>query len=84
LGTFKKSVFFLAVMGWLGAAGGGLRGAQDLARSSRSPPRKTTPPVGTGLLDGDIAFRQHDEGHADGPNRPFFLDFAERHFKALP
>jgi hypothetical protein len=40
------------------------------------------PPIGMGLLDGDIAFRQHNEGHTDGPNWPFFLDFAQRHFKA--
>ncbi|MDR8394269.1 hypothetical protein NC796_24185 [Aliifodinibius sp. S!AR15-10] len=39
------------------------------------------PPVGTALLGGDIAFRQHPEGHTAGPNWPAFLEFAERHFK---
>ena len=39
------------------------------------------PPVGEGLLVGDIAFRQHNEGHTDKPNWPFFLDFVARYFK---
>jgi GH35 family endo-1,4-beta-xylanase len=34
----------------------------------------------TGLLDGDIAFRQHSGGHTTGPNWPSFLLFAERYF----
>jgi len=38
------------------------------------------PPLGTGLLDGEIAFRQHEAGHTDGPNWPVFLDFAARYF----
>jgi hypothetical protein len=29
--------------------------------------------------DADVAFRQHSGGHTDGPNWPFFLDFAARH-----
>ncbi len=29
--------------------------------------------------DADVAFRQHSGGHTDGPNSPFFLDFAVRH-----
>ena len=37
------------------------------------------PPIGTPLVDGDIAFRQHTSGHTDGPNWPYFLDFAARH-----
>jgi hypothetical protein len=39
------------------------------------------PPVGTSLVHGEIAFRQHDGGHTPGPNWPFFLDFATRYFK---
>jgi hypothetical protein len=37
------------------------------------------PPMETLLADGDVAFRQHSSGHTDGPNWPFFLDFAARH-----
>ncbi len=39
------------------------------------------PPMGTGLMDGDIAFRQHNGGHTDAPNWPVFLDFAARYFE---
>ncbi|EDY80489.1 hypothetical protein VDG1235_103 [Verrucomicrobiia bacterium DG1235] len=38
------------------------------------------PAVETGLLDGDIAFRQHDGGHTPGPNWEVFLAFLERYF----
>jgi hypothetical protein len=38
------------------------------------------PPVGTSLVQGEIAFRQHDGGHTPGPNWPVFLDFASRYF----
>lgn len=37
------------------------------------------PPEGT-LLDGDIAFRQHEGGHTTGPNWPYFIQFAKRYF----
>ena len=40
----------------------------------------TYPPVGTSLVQGQIAFRQHDGGHTPGPNWPVFLDFASRYF----
>jgi hypothetical protein len=39
------------------------------------------PPIETGLMNGDIAFRQHSGGHTDQPNWPVFLDFAARYFK---
>ena len=38
------------------------------------------PPIGTPLIDGDIAFCQHTGGHTDGPNWPEFLQFARRYF----
>jgi len=38
------------------------------------------PPIGTTLTDGDLAFRQHQGGHTNGPNWPFFLQFADRYF----
>ena len=40
------------------------------------------PRMGTGLMDGDIAFRQHTGGHTDTPNWPTFLNFAGRYLKA--
>jgi hypothetical protein len=39
------------------------------------------PPVLTTLIDGDIAYRQHSEGHTPVPNWPTFLKFADRYIK---
>jgi hypothetical protein len=38
------------------------------------------PPPLTPLIDGDIAFRQHDQGHTDVPNWPTFIEFCSRYF----
>jgi hypothetical protein len=35
----------------------------------------------TGLMDGEITFRQHSAGHTPVPNWPFFIAFAARYFK---
>jgi hypothetical protein len=40
------------------------------------------PLVGTPLIDGDIAFRQHTGGHTSVPNWPTFITFAKRYLKA--
>jgi len=40
------------------------------------------PPPLTPLIDGDIAFRQHDQGHTDAPNWPTFIEFCGRYFKS--
>jgi hypothetical protein len=40
------------------------------------------PPIGTGILTGDLVFRQHSAGHTPNPNWPVFLAFAEREFQA--
>ena len=37
------------------------------------------PPIGTALIDGDLAFRQHEGPHTDLPNWPAFLEFASRY-----
>ena len=39
------------------------------------------PPIETGLMDGDITFRQHSGGHSDAQNWPVFLKFAARYFE---
>ena len=36
------------------------------------------PPHNTGLLDGELAWRQHDGGHEDRSNMSFFLAWANR------
>jgi len=40
------------------------------------------PPPLTPLVDGDIAFRQHDQGHTDAPNWPTFIEFCDRYFRS--
>ena len=40
------------------------------------------PPVGTALMTGDLAFRQHDGGHTPQLNWPYFLEFASRYLHA--
>lgn len=37
------------------------------------------PGVENGLLDGEIAFRQHRGGHTPAPNWPHFLEYASRY-----
>jgi hypothetical protein len=39
------------------------------------------PPVGTALVSGDLAFRQHSGGHTPAPNWPYFLEFASRYLE---
>ena len=36
------------------------------------------PPANTGLLDGQLAWRQHDGGHTDAPNMKYFIEWADR------
>ncbi|MBI5083064.1 MAG: hypothetical protein HZB13_00475, partial [Acidobacteria bacterium] len=36
------------------------------------------PPVNTSLLNGSLAWRQHDGGHTDGPNWKYFIPWASR------
>jgi hypothetical protein len=37
------------------------------------------PPLETGLMEGELAFRQHRGGHTTGPNWPAFLKWADRY-----
>jgi hypothetical protein len=39
------------------------------------------PAIETPLIEGDIAFRQHGQGHTPGPNWPAFLRFAGRYLE---
>ena len=38
------------------------------------------PPVNSGLLDGNLAWRQHNGGHEDRTNMSYFLGWADRLF----
>jgi hypothetical protein len=52
-----------------------LLGKKDLGTS-------TFPPIGTALIEGDVAFRQHTGGHTPEPNWPTFIEFASRYLRA--
>jgi hypothetical protein len=39
------------------------------------------PGVGVALIDSDIGFREHEQGHTDMPNWPTFLEFAGHYIK---
>jgi lysophospholipase L1-like esterase len=54
-----------------------LLGARDLGVSDDSRTARM-PPVDTGLLDGALAWRQHDGGHEDRTNTSSFLAWANR------
>lgn len=54
-----------------------LLGAKDLGRSDDYRTEKM-PPVNVGLLDGQLAWRQHDGGHTDAPNWKYFIPWADR------
>ena len=57
-----------------------LLGARDLGRSDDYNTEKM-PPVNTELLEGELAWRQHDGGHTDLPNIPHFVKWADKLFK---
>ena len=42
------------------------------------------PPVNTGLLDGKLAWRQHDGGHTDAPNMKYFIEWADKFIGHTP
>jgi len=57
-----------------------LLGAKDLGRSDDYKTEKM-PAVNAGLLDGQLAWRQHDGGHTDGPNWKYFIPWADKFFQ---
>jgi hypothetical protein len=57
-----------------------LLGAKDLGTSDDYRKEKM-PAVNVGLLDGQLAWRQHDGGHTDGPNWKYFIPWADKFFK---
>jgi len=63
---------------FMGAVGAGpvykLLGKQPLET-------ETFPPMGTALLAGDIAYRQHQYNHNPAPNWPYFLTFAQKYLQ---
>jgi lysophospholipase L1-like esterase len=54
-----------------------LLGAKDLGVTEDYRTAKM-PPVNSGLLDGQLAWRQHDGGHTDAPNWKYFIPWADK------
>jgi hypothetical protein len=52
-----------------------LLGKKDLGTSEMPAPE-------TALIDGDVAFRQHEGGHTDALNWPTFVQFASRYWNS--
>jgi hypothetical protein len=57
-----------------------LLGVKDLGVSNDYLKEKM-PPVNSGLLDGELAWRQHDGGHTDAPNFKYFIPWASKLLK---
>src|SRR5580658_9349373 len=57
-----------------------LLGAKDLGVPDDYHTAKM-PPANVGLLDGQLAWRQHDGGHTDGPNWKYFIAWADKFFQ---
>ncbi len=60
-----------------------LLGARDLGVKEDYQTAKM-PPVNTGLLDGELAWRQHDGGHEDRSNMKYFIAWANKFLKQAP
>ena len=71
-GSFKATIAAGAVYKLLGAT--------DLGRSNDYH-KETMPPVLSGLLEGKLAWRQHDGGHTDAPNFQYFIPWANKMLK---
>jgi hypothetical protein len=54
-----------------------LLGARDLGEK-RDYREAQMPPVNTGLLEGQLAWRQHDGGHEDRTNMKHFIEWANK------
>jgi hypothetical protein len=80
-GAAKGDAWIDAKGSFMAAAGAGpvyrLLGKKDLGTTE-------FPPIETALIAGDVAFRQHSQGHTDGPNWPTFLTFADHYIKGPP
>jgi lysophospholipase L1-like esterase len=56
-----------------------LLGAKDLGVVEDYHTAKMSP-VNTGLLDGQLAWRQHEAGHTNAPNWKYFIPWADKFF----
>lgn len=68
-GSYMAAVAAQPVFRLLGAKG---LGVSDDYKTEKMPA------VNVGLLDGQLAWRQHDGGHTDGPNWKYFIPWADK------
>jgi hypothetical protein len=73
-GSFMATVDASRVYKLLGARGL----AVDDYRTAKMPA------VNQGLLDGQLAWRQHDGGHTDAPNMKYFIEWADKFIGHTP
>lgn len=71
-GSFTATVAAQPVFELLGVRGVDVKDAYRVAK---------LPAVNTGLLAGQLAWRQHDGGHTDAPNVRYFLSWADRNIR---
>jgi hypothetical protein len=74
-GSYMAAVAAQPVFRLLGAKG---LGVSDDYRKERMPA------VNVSMLDGQLAWRQHDGGHTDGPNWKYFIPWADRMLGRTP
>jgi hypothetical protein len=74
-GSFMATVDAGRVFTLLGAKGLDVEGDYRTAKM---------PPVNDGLLDGQLAWRQHDGGHTDAPNMKYFIQWADKFIGHAP
>ncbi|HTW82423.1 MAG TPA: hypothetical protein VME23_22960 [Terracidiphilus sp.] len=74
-GSFMATVDASRVFALLGAKG--LEGFGDY-RTAKMPP------VNQGVLEGQLAWRQHDGGHTDAPNMKYFIQWADKFIGHAP
>jgi hypothetical protein len=60
-----------------------LLGARDIGEKADYRVAKM-PAVNTSLLDGELAWRQHDGGHEDRSNMKYFIEWADKMIKHTP
>jgi hypothetical protein len=58
-----------------------LLGAKDLGVSNNYRTEKM-PAVNVSMLNGELAWRQHEGGHTDAPNIKYFIEWADKMIKA--
>jgi hypothetical protein len=74
-GSFMATVDASRVFALLGAKGLDVEGDAHTAKM---------PSVNQGLLDGQLAWRQHDGGHTDAPNMKYFILWADKFIGHTP